>query len=147
MGNLMAKKNQIIILLVVLIASFFGYLFLRNYERSAMSENNCIFCKIIARQIPSTIVAENDDIIVIKDINPKAPIHNLIIPKKHIPDIQSFTPEDILLSQSMIAMAQELHQKDRQDFRLVVNSGKNAGQVVFHVHMHYLSGGQLHGHL
>lgn len=112
-----------------------------------MSENNCIFCKIIARQIPSTIVAENDDIIVIKDINPKAPIHNLIIPKKHIPDIQSFTPEDMHLSQSMIAMAQELHQKDKQDFRLVVNSGKNAGQVVFHVHMHYLSGGTLHGHL
>lgn len=112
-----------------------------------MSETNCIFCKIIARQIPSTIVAENDEIIVIKDINPKAPIHNLIIPKKHIPDIQSFTPEDMPLSQSMIAMAQELHKKDKQDFRFVVNSGKNAGQVVFHVHMHYLSGGQLHGHL
>lgn len=143
----MAKKNQIIILLIVLIATFFGYLFLRNYVRSAMAETNCIFCKIIARQIPSNIVAENNEIIVIKDINPKAPIHNLIIPKKHIPDIQSFTPEDMHLSQSMIAMAQELHQKDKEDFRLVVNSGKNAGQVVFHLHMHYLSGGQLHGHL
>lgn len=143
----MAKKIQIIILILIVLSALFGYHFFKTIKRSAMSETNCIFCKIIARQIPSTIVAENDEIIVIKDINPKAPIHNLIIPKKHIPDIQSFTPEDMPLSQSMIAMAQELHKKDKQDFRFVVNSGKNAGQVVFHVHMHYLSGGQLHGHL
>ena len=106
-----------------------------------MSVADCIFCKIIARQITTIPVAENNDVIVIKDISPKAPTHLLIIPKKHIQDIQNFAAADLPLAQSMFAMAQELSKTNgNQDFRLVVNSGKNAGQKVFHLHMHYLAG-------
>jgi histidine triad (HIT) family protein len=110
---------------------------------------NCIFCKIATRQIPATFIAENDDIFVIKDIHPKAPIHYLIIPKKHVVDVQSLTSDELSLMSKMAAMAQQLSlhtstslsMSDKEDFRLVINSGHAAGQRVFHLHMHYLAGG------
>ncbi len=107
--------------------------------------SKCIFCAIIAGQTPSTKVVENENILVIKDISPKAPIHYLIIPKKHIADIQSFDPEDTLLAGQMIMMAHELAKKlpEPGAFRLVVNSGADAGQCVFHVHMHFLAGKEI----
>lgn len=122
-----------------------GYFLLRHSQFSGwglnnMSAENCIFCKIVAKQLPTTVIAENEDILVIKDIHPKAPVHYLIIPKKHIPDLQSFTLEDMPLAQSMMSMAQQLWKQGNQDFRLIMNSGKDAGQEVFHAHMHYLSG-------
>jgi histidine triad (HIT) family protein len=100
--------------------------------------NDCIFCKIIAKQIPSSIIAETDDIIVIKDIAPKAPVHYLILPKKHIQDIQSLERMDCCLMSRMMRMAQQLSKKTG-DFRVLINSGKNAGQKVFHLHMHFLA--------
>lgn len=107
--------------------------------------DSCIFCKIIAKQIPTSVVHETDDIIVIKDLYPKAPIHYLIIPKKHIQDIQSIAQEDMALPASMIHVAKQLSSKldGSGDFKLVVNSGKDAGQKVFHLHMHFLAGKQL----
>jgi histidine triad (HIT) family protein len=139
--NLMVKKNQIIILITVALVGLCGYFLLKNREKAQMMSPDCIFCKIITHQIPAAIIAENGDVIVIKDIHPKAPTHLLIIPKKHIQDIQNLAAADLSLSQSMIAMAQELSKaNNNQDFRLVVNSGKNAGQKVFHLHMHYLAG-------
>ena len=103
---------------------------------------DCIFCKIIARQIPSTVITETDSIIVIKDIAPQASIHYLIIPKKHIRDIQSLSPEDRLIASDIVFMAQVLSRKlpEPQDFRLKVSSGATAGQEVFHLHFHYLAG-------
>jgi histidine triad (HIT) family protein len=100
---------------------------------------DCIFCKIIARTIPASIIDEKDDLIVIKDIAPKAPVHYLIIPKKHIQDIQSVSQADSPLMGSLIMQAQTLSRKTG-DFRLIANNGAQAGQRVFHIHFHYLSG-------
>ena len=109
-----------------------------------MTAETCIFCKIIRKQIPTQVIAENDTILVIKDINPKAPIHYLIIPKKHIQDVQAMQQSDAYLFGDIALMAQHLSlqggQAEPQAFRLVMNNGHAAGQRVFHMHMHYLSG-------
>ena len=104
--------------------------------------NGCLFCKIIAGDIPAQVVAENAEVIVIKDINPRAPLHYLIIPKKHVPDISSLTPDDRQLAGSLLMMAQQLSQQDpnAREFRLVSNNGATVGQVVFHIHLHFLAG-------
>jgi len=105
---------------------------------------SCIFCKIITKQVPTQVIAENDTTLVIKDINPKAPIHYLIIPKKHVQDIQTMQQADAELFGDIALMAQYLShnagQENPQAFRLVMNNGQAAGQRVFHMHMHYLSG-------
>ncbi len=104
--------------------------------------NDCIFCKIIAQQIPAKVVAENDAVLVIQDIAPKAPLHYLIIPKKHIKDIASMEANDDQLAGAMFMMAQELSRKlsGSQSFRFVINNGSDSGQSVFHLHAHFLSG-------
>ncbi len=107
--------------------------------------HNCIFCKIIARQIPATIIAEDQHILVIKDIAPKMPIHYLLLPKKHVADVQSCSSDDMVIGAQMFAMAHNLSQKieGAQDFRLLINSGAGVGQAVFHIHMHFLAGKKL----
>jgi histidine triad (HIT) family protein len=101
----------------------------------------CIFCKIIAGQIPSVIIAHDDQVIVIKDINPAAPIHYLIIPKKHLQDLTNFSTEDHIIWQSCLLMVQKLAQlQGCQQFKLMSNNGYNAGQRVFHTHIHFLAG-------
>jgi len=107
--------------------------------------SSCIFCKIIAQELPATVIAENQDILVIKDINPKAPIHYLIIPKKHVPDITSFREHDTTLAGKTLMLAKELAQQlpGSKAFRLVVNNGADAGQCVFHAHIHFLAGKRL----
>lgn len=106
---------------------------------------NCIFCAIIARQAPAKIIAETDDLIVIEDRASKAPIHYLIIPKKHIKDITSFERSDCCYGSKMFFMAQQLSKEHTktQDFKLLINNGYNAGQRVFHVHMHFLAGANM----
>ncbi|KKP35356.1 MAG: Protein kinase C inhibitor (HIT family) [candidate division TM6 bacterium GW2011_GWF2_32_72] len=106
-----------------------------------MSIQNCIFCKIISKEIPVQFVKETDELIVLKDLYPKALSHYLIIPKKHVQDIQSLDVLDKSLVAEMVLMAKELAQdlEDNGDFRLQVNSGKDAGQEVFHLHFHVLS--------
>lgn len=105
-----------------------------------------IFTKIINREIPAKIIDETEDLIVLQDIAPKAPIHYLIVPKKEIKDVQSFSNEDFHYAEKMFRMAQKLSQTvpGAQDFRIVINSGAGAGQQVFHVHMHFLAGKQMH---
>lgn len=104
--------------------------------------DTCVFCAIIARQIPATIIAETDTLIVIQDRAPKAPVHYLIIPKKHIQDVRHLEKGDCCLSSQMFMMAQQLAFKDGKnlDFKLLVNNGHSAGQRVFHLHMHFLAG-------
>ena len=104
--------------------------------------NDCIFCKIIAREIPSEIILETDTILVIKDIHPKASIHYLIIPKKHIPDIQSLHNDDFSIASDIFKAAQQLSLivSESQAFRLVSNNGADSGQIIFHIHVHFLAG-------
>ncbi|MCL5437065.1 MAG: HIT domain-containing protein [Candidatus Dependentiae bacterium] len=101
-----------------------------------------IFSKIIDHEIPADIIAENEDVIVIRDIAPKAPIHLLIIPKLEVRDIQSLTPEQLPIMDKLFAMAQQLSRAvpGAEDFRIVINSGERAGQRVFHLHLHFLAG-------
>ena len=107
--------------------------------------NDCIFCKIINKDSSTVFLEETPEIVVIKDIAPKASIHYLIISKKHIKDIQSLKPEDRLLMGEMMMMAQHVAKKhfDNKAFRLVVNSGYDAGQRVYHLHFHILAGKQM----
>lgn len=106
-------------------------------------KSNCIFCKIIAGQLPAKVIAETKDILVIDNIAPKTPIHYLIIPKKHISDINALTQENTTLVGEMVLMAKTLSERlpsSSQYFRLSVNNGTGAGQSVFHLHFHFLSG-------
>jgi len=106
-----------------------------------------LFEKIIARQIPSDILYEDERVIAIKDIHPQAPVHLLIIPKKPIAKIQEVEPEDLFLIGEMIQVAQKLAKEFdiEQGYRLVVNNGEKASQTVFHLHMHLLGGDKLSG--
>ena len=109
-----------------------------------MTHQDCILCKIIAGDIPSVIIKETDDFIVIKDIAPKAPIHYLIVPKKHIANLQTATDADQALLGSLLLMSKELSKDlpSPQEYRLVSNNGPSVGQSVFHIHLHFMAGKQ-----
>ena len=105
-----------------------------------------LFTKIINRQIPSTIVYEDDLCIAIKDINPQAPTHLLLIPKKPIDRLASAQAEDqALLGHLLLVAGKIARQLEMGDsFRLVINNGEQAGQTVFHLHLHLLAGRSFH---
>ena len=107
--------------------------------------SKCIFCRIILGEISSSLVNETKNIIVIKDVNPKAPTHYLIIPKKHIVDLRDFSQEDKELAGDILLMAKELSNNLAHpgDFRLIANNGQSAGQSVLHFHLHFISGKKL----
>jgi histidine triad (HIT) family protein len=101
-----------------------------------------LFGKVISREIPADIVYEDDQCLAFRDINPQAPIHVLLIPKKEIPRLVDATPDDqALLGHMMVVAGTIARQLGAGDaFRLVVNNGAAAGQSVFHLHMHILGG-------
>ncbi len=104
---------------------------------------NTIFTKIINREIPAQIVFENEEIIAINDINPQAPVHVLIIPKKMIPTINDLNPEDAELVGRLFLIAKEIAKEkgiDKEGYRLVFNVNEGAGQTVFHIHLHLMGG-------
>lgn len=104
-----------------------------------------IFDKIISKEIPSEIVFENDRIIAIKDINPVAPIHILILPKKPIKDLQSIENEDLALIGEIVIVAKEIAIQNgiSDGYRLLTNNGPLAGQTIFHLHFHLIGGKKL----
>ena len=105
---------------------------------------DCIFCKIIAREIPSTLLYEDEELIAFSDIAPQAPVHILIVPKKHYASILEV--DDYALPGKMIALAQKLAKEQglaEKGFRLIMNTGAEAGQSVQHLHMHLLGGREL----
>ena len=104
---------------------------------------NCIFCKIIAKKIPSKIVYEDDLVTAFEDVNPQAPVHTLVVPKKHIPEIHSMTEKDKELVGHLFFTAKKIAEDkgmDSKGYRMVINNGAGAGQTVFHIHLHILSG-------
>lgn len=107
--------------------------------------NDSVFGKIIRGELPADKVFENERILAFKDINPAAPVHILIVPKKEIPDIQSVTAEDLPLIGEMVSVAQTLAERFqiKDGYRLLTNNGRLAGQMVFHLHFHLIGGRQL----
>lgn len=106
-----------------------------------MSED--LFLKIVAREIPAEIVYENDDVLAFKDLNPQAPIHLLIIPKRRIPTINDMQEQDTELLGKLFLAAKEISAElgvAENGYRVVMNCNEAAGQTVFHVHLHFLAG-------
>jgi histidine triad (HIT) family protein len=107
---------------------------------------DCLFCKIIAGQIAGTIVHEDNDLVAFRDISPQAPLHALIVPRRHIATLNDLTPADDALVGSMQRLAARLakdHGYDARGYRTVFNCNAEAGQSVFHIHLHVLGGRSL----
>ena len=107
---------------------------------------DCLFCKMASGDIKPDVVFETDDVLAFRDINPQAPTHVLIIPKKHISTINHIGLEDELLIGKLYSAAQSIAKKEgfsEDGYRVVMNCGENAGQTVFHIHLHLLGGRQL----
>ncbi len=103
--------------------------------------DNCLFCKIINGEIPSDKLYEDDDVYAFRDIAPQAPVHFLVIPKKHISGPAGVTPEDEQVMGKVIRIADRIAKDEGiEQYRLIFNNGEEAGQTVFHVHMHVLGG-------
>ena len=106
--------------------------------------DDCIFCKIVAGELPSQIIKETKDVIAFKDINPQAPVHALIVPKKHYGDVVQVASADPDLLAQMVLLADSVAAEHADgQFRFIFNSGPNAGQTVFHVHGHVVAGKKL----
>ena len=110
---------------------------------AAKKDPDCIFCKIIEGELPSDIVYEDEKVIGFRDINPIAPVHILIIPRKHIPSIRDLKEDDLALLGELTVVANKLAEDEGiadGGYRLILNCGPEAGQTVFHIHMHLLGG-------
>lgn len=110
---------------------------------------DCIFCKIVAGAIPSTKVYEDDQVVAFNDIQPQAPVHVLVIPKKHIASVNDLSAEDSAIAGRILMVAQQVARETgvaETGYRVITNTGKNAGQVVHHLHFHVMGGKPL-GHL
>lgn len=101
----------------------------------------CLFCRIVQKEIPAQIVAENDDMVAFRDINPQAPVHILIVPREHVPSLNQV--RDPALVGKLATFAAELASREgiaERGYRTVINTNADAGQTVFHLHLHLLGG-------
>jgi len=104
---------------------------------------DCLFCKLVKGEIPAQIIYRDDLVIAFDDISPKAPHHKLIVPHKHIATLNELHPEDNELIGHMVLTAKKLAKNlniDEKGYRLVLNCNEQAGQTVFHIHLHLLGG-------
>ena len=112
-----------------------------------MSANDCLFCKIVSGDIPAEIIYRDDQVLAFRDINPRAPIHVLVIPQKHVDSLASVTDEQrdimgkIMIATREIAVAEGLSESG---YRAVINVGLDGGQTISHLHLHLLGGRTLH---
>ena len=108
----------------------------------------CIFCKIVNNEIPSTKVFEDDAVVAFEDIQPQAPVHVVVIPKKHVANITDLKDSAVWFSMLNAAQqAAKIKGIDKTGFRLVINSGKHGTQIIDHVHLHVMGGRQLEGQM
>lgn len=106
--------------------------------------NNCIFCKIITGEIPSKKLYEDESVVAFDDINPKAPIHFLVVPKKHIPSVSDINENDEKIVGKLINIGKKVaKEKGLKGWKMLFNVNKEGGQVVFHIHLHVLGGGKM----
>lgn len=106
-----------------------------------MSEENCLFCKIISGDIPGDFVHQDDSCVVIRDINPQAPMHVLVIPREHMESLDDASQkEEGLLGHLLRVGARIANEQGHESYRTVVNTGAGAGQSVLHLHVHVLGG-------
>jgi len=109
---------------------------------------DCAFCRIIARENPADIEYEDDAVLAFKDIYPKAPVHILIVPKRHVPSVMAMEREDAEILGRCLLAARALGEAKgfaERGYRLRVNCGPEGGQIVYHVHVHFLAGGRASG--
>ena len=105
--------------------------------------SDCLFCRIVARQVPAEIVADEPTALAFRDINPQAPTHLLVIPKQHIPRVSDLTEGNAQAATDLILVANRLAKQlgfAENGYRLVINCGPHAGQTVWHLHLHLLGG-------
>jgi histidine triad (HIT) family protein len=105
--------------------------------------SDCLFCKIVAGEIPGQLVYDDKDLVAFKDINPQAPLHVLIVPRRHIATLNDLTATDDALIGAMFRRAAALakqHGYAERGYRTVLNCNREAGQTVFHIHLHLLAG-------
>jgi histidine triad (HIT) family protein len=108
-----------------------------------MNDPDCLFCKFVSGKIPANIVYETEHVVAFRDINPKAPVHILIIPRRHIATINDIEDSDAELVGMLVTAARDIAKKEgtaEPGFRLTMNCNKAAGQSVFHLHLHLLGG-------
>jgi histidine triad (HIT) family protein len=107
--------------------------------------DKCLFCSIVTREVPAQLIYEDDQAVAFKDIDPKAPTHVLIVPRKHIAGLSAASDEDGAVLGHLQLVARKIAEKGgiSDGFRVVVNNGKGAGQTVFHIHYHLLGGRKL----
>ncbi|MCG0274759.1 MAG: histidine triad nucleotide-binding protein [Thermosediminibacteraceae bacterium] len=104
---------------------------------------DCVFCRIVNKEIPAAVVYEDEEVMAFKDINPQAPVHILIIPKQHLTSIMDLDDSNSDVVKKIIKVAQNLAREnniDKKGFRVVVNTGNDGGQTVHHLHFHLLGG-------
>ena len=109
-------------------------------------KDDCIFCKIIKGEIPSTKVYEDGNVLAFKDINPAAPIHILVVPKQHIENVLEINEENKEIASNIFLAINKIAKQlgiDQNGFRVITNCGKDAGQEVMHLHFHILAGGKM----
>ncbi len=107
------------------------------------AQSSCLFCRIISGETKSDLVYQDDDVVAFNDINPQAPHHTLICPRKHIPTLNEIAPDDEKVIGHAVRKASDLARElgdDQEGYRVVVNCQEGAGQSVFHVHLHLLGG-------
>lgn len=103
--------------------------------------DSCLFCKIVGKKIPAVLVYEDECVVAFNDIAPQAPVHILIIPKKHISGVDAISELEEAIAGKLLVAASKIAQKiGLKDYRIVINNGVKAGQTVFHIHLHLLSG-------
>ena len=108
--------------------------------------SDCVFCKIGSGQIPSKVVLQDDDVLAFDDLNPQAPVHVLVIPKRHVGSLSDAVAGDQTLLGRLLEAATLVARKKgiaESGYRVVANTGRNGGQTVFHLHLHVLGGRQM----